>query len=102
MSIVYLNGIRYIYKHQRLYVGVIEIDIDRMLTDAHYIDDVICPNMSSVAKYTLMALPYIDKGVYILHTCADRTTNILSGIFTETEDFSELFSFQTLLLRILF
>jgi hypothetical protein len=102
MTIVYLNGIRYIYRHERLYVGSVEIDIDRMLIDANYIDSVICPDMSSVAKYTLKALPYIDKGVYLLHTSPVRTTNILSGVFTETEDFGELFSFRTLLLNILF
>ena len=98
MPIVFLGGVRYLYRSERLYAGSVEIDIDRMLIDSSY-PDTQC--MSALVKYTLKSLLYMDEGIYIIHTNPTRTTNILSGTFTETGDFGDLFSFQTLLRRVL-
>lgn len=95
-----MDGRRYAYEGERLYVEDVELDLDRILTDSQYLDQVM-PGLSSVSIYTLKCLPFMDPGVYFIRSDDIRTTNLLSGISTETDEFDILFSFRGLLRQIL-
>jgi hypothetical protein len=99
MRVVFVNELICSYTHKRLYAGSIELDIDRMCIDPLYIERVL-PGISPVCKYTLKILPYIDKGVYLIHTNRAYSTNLVSGVYTDTDEFDELFSFHTLLMKL--
>jgi len=100
MTVVYMDEMKYLYEGTRLYVGSLEIDIDRMLTESPYMDQML-PGLSSVARYTLKIMPFVDAGVYFIQSRPNRATNLLSGVYTETEEFDTLFSFRGLLRQIL-
>ena len=101
MRVVFVNEFICSYHKKRLYAGSIELDIDRMCIDRLYIEQSI-PGLSPACKYALRVLPYIDKGVYLIHTNQTRSTNLLSGAYTETDEFDELFSFHTLLMKLVY
>ena len=104
MVIVYIDEMRCAYVHDRVYLGSVELDFERLLLDPQYLDQAVpCGEPSSaVVHYVMKTLPYIDDGVYVLQTTPLRTTNVMSGTSTETDEFGELFSFQRLLRRLLF
>ena len=101
MTSVYVNDMLCSYTQERLYAGSIELDIDRMFIDPLYVERYI-PGLSPVCKYTLHMLPYIDKGVYLIYTNQSRSTNLLSGTYTDTDEFEDLFSFHSLLMKLFY
>lgn len=100
MPIVFLNTLCCSYDNKRLWVDSVEFDLVRILTDSHYLDQLL-PGHSAVCKFILTVLHCIDDGIYVLYTSGDRTTNLLSGVYTDTGEFDTLVSFQSLLRQIL-
>ena len=100
VTIVYVNEIWFSYVNNHLSVGNVRIDIDQMLIDPRYIDRTV-PGLSTACKAILKFVHTIDAGIYQLQSSETRTVNLLSGVYTESNDYGELFSFRTMLHKIL-
>jgi len=100
MSQVYVFDSVYRCINQSVFVDNLELDMDCVYRDLSYLGKLI-PEVTSLGQYIVRFLPFMDVGNYYIFTHGDLALNVVTGVYTESGDFSQLFSFDERGIRVM-
>jgi len=88
MRRVCLRDSVYVFDGTHLTIDDVRVDLDRIFRDPSYLP------LCALGWYLGRFIPCMDEGTYHIYTYQTLALNLVTGIYTESDDFSLLFSFR--------